>query len=306
VAQLQIQVAPITMIAVRSSARLAILALLVPRRCYSLPGTLQSALLESVASQLDLSADAYTVSGTHFAQGYMTENATEVNAEGMQADCDNINLNMKLSSSFRSDVFSLGLKGFFYKCEKVGDRNKYWFTISSADVGSMIKLCDGNTQYPIVYDSQHDTYWRDMPFTCQGAPSYAMGFAGSAFLERVAKEMDLPDRAYTVSGTHFAQGYTTQDATVINADGMQADCDNINLNKKLSPSFRSDVFGPGLEGFFYKCEKVGDKNKYWFTITTASHSDVVKLCDVNTTYPIVYDSQHRTYWRDEPFTCIGV
>merc|ERR1711972_150984 len=260
----------------------------------------------SVASQLDLPANAYTVSGTHFAQGYAAENATEVNIMGMQADCDNINLNMKLSASFRPDVFGPGLKGFFYKCKKVGNQNKYWFTISSADVGSMIKLCDPNTQYPIVYDSQHDTFWKDMPFSCFGAPSYAKNFAHSEFLEMMAKEMHLPENAYTVSGTHFAQGYTTAGAAEVNLEGMQADCDNINLNKKLSPSFRPDVFGPGLKGFFYKCERIGDRNKNWFTISTRSHSDVVKLCDPNTTYPIVYDSQHNTYWRDEPFTCIGV
>jgi len=118
--------------------------------------------------------------------------------------------------------------------------------------------------------------------------------------------MDLPEDAYTVSGTHLAQGYLTQGSTEVYAVGMQADCDNINLNKKLSPSFRPDVFGDDLQGFFYKCEKVGDKNKYWFTASTHSHSAVVKLCDVHTTYPIVYDSQHNTYWRDEPFTCIGV
>merc|ERR1719284_886615 len=132
------------------------------------------------------------------------------------------------------------------------------------------------------------------------------GAQQSAFLETVTSEVGLPSNAYTVSGTHFAQGYTTEDAAEVNAAGMQADCDNINLNKKLSASFRSDVFGPGVKGFFHKCEKVGDKNKYWFTISTRSHSDVVQLCDANTTYPIVYDEQHNTYWRDDPFTCIGV
>ena len=34
---------------------------------------------------------------------------------------------------------------------------------------------------------------------------------------------------------------------------MKADCDNINLNRKLSTDFLRDVFGPGLIGFFYKC-----------------------------------------------------
>merc|ERR1712066_1059168 len=228
---------------------------------------------------MHLPANAYTVSGTHFAQGYTTGSAMDINAEGMQADCDNINLNMKLSTSFRSDVFGPGLKGFFYKCRKVGDQNKYWFTIGSADVGSMIKLCDSSTQYPIVYDSQHDTYWQDMPFSCFGAPSYAINFAGSAFLEMVGKKMHLPANAYTVSGTHFAQGYTTEEATEIDVEGMQADCDNINLNMKLSASFRPDVFGHGLKGFFYKCEKVGDKNKYWFTISSADVGSMIKLCD---------------------------
>ncbi|MFF7648610.1 hypothetical protein ACFZCY_01865 [Streptomyces sp. NPDC007983] len=28
------------------------------------------------------------------------------------------------------------------------------------------ELCDPNTDYPIVYDEQHDTHWLDEPFTC--------------------------------------------------------------------------------------------------------------------------------------------
>merc|ERR1712048_806355 len=170
----------------------------------------------------------------------------------------------------------------------------------------MVKLCDSSTEYPIIYDEQHDAFWRDLPFSCHGPPSYATNLVGSAFLKAVARELRLPADAYTVSGTHFAQGFTTDNATEINVEGMQADCDNINLNMKLSASSRPDVFSSHLKGFFYKCEKLGDKNKYWFIISTHSHSNVVKLCDANTTYPIVYDNQHKTFWRDEPFTCIGV
>ena len=60
-------------------------------------------------------------------------------------------------------------------------------------------------------------------------------------------------------------------AQTTSVEGMRADCDNINLNKKLSTDFLSGVFGPGLIGFFY--------------------------------YQLVYDQQHDTYWIDEPFTC---
>ncbi|KAK9350210.1 hypothetical protein V1505DRAFT_380376 [Lipomyces doorenjongii] len=85
---------------------------------------------------------------------------------------------------------------------------------------------------------------------------------------------------------------------------MKADCDNINLNSKLAADFRSDVFGPGVKGFFYKCQGVlPDTNMYWFTISSADQAQIDALCDPTTNYPIIYDEQHDTYWIDEPFTC---
>jgi hypothetical protein len=124
-------------------------------------------LLDVVAEQIGLPAQSWTASGTHTAKGYVSEDARTTSVEGMKADCDNINLNKKLAGDFRSDVFGQGMKGFFYKCEKVAaDTNKYWFTISSADKAQIDKLCDPATSYPIVYDQQHDAYWRDEPFTC--------------------------------------------------------------------------------------------------------------------------------------------
>lgn len=295
------------MFAARASACFAFFCLLLLQGSDSqaLP---DGAFLESVEQQINLTTNSYTVSGTHFAQGYTTEDAKNLSLLGMQADCDNININKKLSTSFRDDVFGPnGMKGFFFKCEKMGDRNKYWFTITTDNIGNVVKLCDSKTVYPIVYDSQHDTYWRDEPFNCDGAPSYAMSLDNNAFLGSVATQMKVPADAYTVSGTHFAQGYITEDAKSLSVAGMQADCDNININKKLSASFRSDVFGPhGMKGFFYKCEKVADRNKYWFTVSTGSIDKVMKLCNNTTVYPIVYDSQHDTYWRDEPFTCVGI
>jgi len=126
------------------------------------------------------------------------------------------------------------------------------------------------------------------------------------FLEVVAEQIGLPPQALAVSGTHTAKGYVNAEAQVTNTAGMQADCDNINLNKKLAADFRSDVFGPGLKGFFYRCEKVApDTNKYWFTISSADQAQIDKVCDPATAYPIVYDQQHDTYWFDEPFSCTG-
>lgn len=126
------------------------------------------------------------------------------------------------------------------------------------------------------------------------------------FLDVVAEQIGLPAQALTVSGTHTAKGYVSAAAQVTNIAGMQADCDNINLNKKLAADFRSDVFGPGLKGFFYKCEKIApDTNKYWFTISSADRAQIDKVCDPATAYPIVYDQQHDTYWLDEPFSCTG-
>ncbi|GHJ35038.1 hypothetical protein [Streptomyces sp. TS71-3] len=128
--------------------------------------------------------------------------------------------------------------------------------------------------------------------------------AGSPFLSEVAGQIGLPERTLTASGTHTAKGYTTRAARTSDAAGMKADCDNINVNKKLSADFRSDVFGPGMKGFFYKCEKIApDTNKYWFTISSANRAQIRKLCAPSTQYPIVYDAQHGTYWLDEPFTC---
>ncbi|WP_255949426.1 hypothetical protein [Streptomyces odontomachi] len=57
----------------------------------------------------------------------------------------------------------------------------------------------------------------------------------SPFLAEVARQIALPAHAWTASGTHTAKGYTTEAATTTNVEGMKADCDNINLNKKLAP-----------------------------------------------------------------------
>ncbi|UKY54594.1 hypothetical protein [Streptomyces inhibens] len=127
---------------------------------------------------------------------------------------------------------------------------------------------------------------------------------GSPLLAEVAEQIALPARTWTASGTHTAKGYTTQAAETVSVEGMKADCDNINLNKKLAGDFRSDVFGSGMKGFFYKCQRVGPgTNKYWFTISSANQAQMHKLCDPSTKYPIVHDEQHDTYWIDEPFTC---
>ena len=126
------------------------------------------------------------------------------------------------------------------------------------------------------------------------------------FLDVVAEQIGLPPQASTVSGTHTAKGYVSAAAQATNTAGMQADCDNINLNKKLAADFRSDVFGPGVKGFFYKCEKIApDTPEYWFTISSADQAQIDRVCDPATAYPIVYDPQHDTYWLDEPFSCTG-
>lgn len=126
----------------------------------------------------------------------------------------------------------------------------------------------------------------------------------SPLLAEIAEQIALPARTWTASGTHTAQGYTSEAARTLNVEGMKADCDNINLNKKLAADFRSDVFGPGMKGFFYKCQRVGqDHNKYWFTISSANHVQIDTLCDPHTQYPLVYDAPHHTYWLDKPFTC---
>ncbi|KAK9319283.1 hypothetical protein V1517DRAFT_333072 [Lipomyces orientalis] len=126
----------------------------------------------------------------------------------------------------------------------------------------------------------------------------------SPLLTEVAEQIALPAMTWTAFGTHTARGYTTVAAENTSIEGMKADCDNINLNRKLAADFRSDVFGPGVKGFFYKCQIVlPDTNMYWFTISSADQAQIDTLCDPTTNYPIIYDEQHDTYWIDEPFTC---
>ncbi|MDV6278286.1 hypothetical protein R3Q06_33090 [Rhodococcus erythropolis] len=128
--------------------------------------------------------------------------------------------------------------------------------------------------------------------------------SGSPLLASVAEQIALPARTWTASGTHTAKGYTSATAEVTSVEGMRADCDNVNLNKKLAADFRGDVFGAGMKGFFYRCENVGaDTNEYWFTVSSADQGQIDQLCDPTTVYPIVRDVQHDTYWVDEPFAC---
>jgi hypothetical protein len=69
-------------------------------------------------------------------------------------------------------------------------------------------------------------------------------------------------RAKSIVFRGAASGYTSAAAQITSVEGMRADCDIINLNKKLATDFLSGVFGPGLIGFFYKCENISpDTNK---------------------------------------------
>ncbi|KAK9384115.1 hypothetical protein V1515DRAFT_583253, partial [Lipomyces mesembrius] len=72
----------------------------------------------------------------------------------------------------------------------------------------------------------------------------------------VAEQIALPACTWTAFGTHTARGYTTVAAENTSIEGMKADCDNINLSRKLAADFRIDVFWLGVEGFFYKCQRV--------------------------------------------------
>ncbi|KAJ5752603.1 hypothetical protein N7520_009520 [Penicillium odoratum] len=131
-----------------------------------------------------------------------------------------------------------------------------------------------------------------------------MNVPQSLLLNSVAESLALPMYTWSANGTHNAKGYTTKEADVASVQGLFEDCENINLNRKLATNFRSDVLGPGVSGFFYKCEKIShDTNKYWFTISSGEQSQIDKLCDANQKYPIVYDQQHDTWFIDEPFDC---
>lgn len=117
--------------------------------------------------------------------------------------------------------------------------------------------------------------------------------------------MDLPELQWSANGTHTARAYTSKEATKIDVEGMHADCLNINLNKKLAGDFRADVLGDGIVGFFYKCERINhDTNKYWFTVSSPSDAQLDKMCDPDTEFPIVHDSQHHTWFKDLPFSCV--
>lgn len=68
-------------------------------------------------------------------------------------------------------------------------------------------------------------------------------------------------------------------AEVTSVEGMRADCENINLNKKLAANFLVDVFGAGMKGVLCRCENVAaDTNKYWFAISSADQSQIDQLC----------------------------
>lgn len=160
---------------------------------------------------------------------------------------------------------------------------------------SMTRLCAGATLVAAMTVG---------PGGAVGAAAPDPASPGNPFLAEIAAQVGLPAQVWTASGTHTAKGYTTEAAQTTSVEGMRQDCENINLNKKLSTDFLSGVFGPGLIGFFYKCHNISpDTNMYWFTIASADKSQIDKLCDPATTYQVVYDRQHDTYWIDEPFTC---
>mmetsp|Transcript_8667 Transcript_8667/g.9939 ORF Transcript_8667/g.9939 Transcript_8667/m.9939 type:complete len:207 (-) Transcript_8667:133-753(-) len=114
----------------------------------------------------------FTVQGLHYAQGFKTHDALEVNRKGMYQDCDNINRNKKLATNFRSDFFGNGLIGFFDSCEQVDlvhsftTKNLYKFTLSSTNKTQLDAVCANKKPLPLSYDDQHDTYWIDFPFEC--------------------------------------------------------------------------------------------------------------------------------------------
>ncbi|CAG8009238.1 unnamed protein product [Penicillium salamii] len=132
----------------------------------------------------------------------------------------------------------------------------------------------------------------------------AATITNSLLLSSIADQLSLPASTWSANGTHTAKGFTSQSADTPSVEGLKQDCDNINLNKKLAVDFRSDVLGDGVTGFFYKCEKINsDTNKYWFTISAGDKAQIDQLCDSDTTYPIVFDQQHNTWFIDEPFDC---
>jgi hypothetical protein len=120
----------------------------------------------------------------------------------------------------------------------------------------------------------------------------------SAFLKSFSEQTSLPACIWTAKGTHTAKGYTNAAAETTSIEGMQADCDNINLNKKLASDFRSDVLVLGSRDSFTNAT---DTNLYWSTISSQARID--RLCNMTAAYPIVYDEQHDAYWIDEPFVC---
>jgi hypothetical protein len=87
--------------------------------------------LDIVQKLIGLPPKTFTVTGQHYAQGFKTENAKEISTEGMRQDCENINLNKKFATVFRSDYFGNDVFGFFDSCVLDGDRTLYAFTVAS-------------------------------------------------------------------------------------------------------------------------------------------------------------------------------
>ena len=118
------------------------------------------------------------------------------------------------------------------------------------------------------------------------------------FLTVVANQTGLPAPRWTASGIPRLKGFTAAAAETNQRRRDEGRLRQHQPEPKLSTDFLRDVFGPGLIGFFYKCENISaDTNQYWFTIASGDPAQIDKLCDPATQYPVVYDAQQHLLAR---------
>lgn len=263
-----------------------------------------TAFLDSLAEEREIPKSVYTVSGTLWAQGYKAANAAKICLNCNYLDCETITASKAVVSAFAADVFHSSLKAFLSKCEQVtAGVNKYWFTISSESEEDLRKVCDPDLVLPQFYSPPFNTYVQQMPLACGpiAAPS-----VGNDFLAAIAKDIQLPTVYHTVSGTVFATYYKTEKASKINRKAMRQDCEIINHMGRLHSRFLAilpGMFTSDLTAFFYKCQRAGRRNRHWFTISSSSQSDLDKLCNKNTSYPLLDISKYGVYYQFYPFSC---
>lgn len=136
----------------------------------------------------------------------------------------------------------------------------------------------------------HERQYRLLRVNCHKQP-----------ITRRSCQLAIPaSMTWSASGTQTAKGYTSESTETASVEGLKQDCDNIDFN---GPSTSAAMFL--VSGLWVSSTSA----RRLATIPTTTGSPSVlaarldKLCDTSTTYPIIHDQQHDTWFIDEPFDC---